>query len=1567
MGKYSIIASASDGENTVFSAVALDVLSTEALRPVISGGREQNIRLGESIVLDASLSCDLDYLDCGYSGMSFAWSCLQIHPVVSDRCDITLQTYNTSNAKLLVFAASITTSEITVVVSKALSNGAVVSRAASVTLSVIEPAFPLVTLYTLNSRPNEDDEVRITSSVNLRDGCVLDWNVMTSSSGLLDVSAISLTPMSYNMTTEQSNSQVTIDFVLPPFVLMDGLEYVVSLSGTIAGVSKASSIAITVNDNPRPGWLRVSPSDGTELLTLYDVAARAWDDSDLPLRYTFLISTGSKNLVLSKNTLRSSLSTILPAGVDSNQYELVIIGEIMDILGGKSSASTSCTVFPLSNESFVFGQASEGRRRLLNDSYSFELKDITIAAAVANAASCIYAPNCTLLNRDQCYAIENTCGACLSGYYDEYDNLDGNTTCYKEDLHECSASNTGASFCLTDQDCGRWQVCNGINQCIHSLKSCPFNCSGRGECLFLSYENSTDYGDQCNQGDFSCYPSCKCNAGFSGRGCTYSDVQLADAKSVRSMLASYFRDLIGESDIDRQTISIYVQLLYALVFRSDEIDEISAGILLDICSVLLESAVESRTRIESVNNILPVIDIAFKAVGIAARNEEYLFHILSKYIRLWELVTSAFEFPVERALSLFSMRLGSKLHIQRNVYNADGVLGSNISVPLPSTLGQCLSNSNTRHSNLELSADILSDSDRISVVSLEEGKLFKETTDKFEYNTKSMIVVFPLINASLRNPFFDVELKNNHVYELYNVSLYENRSLEVSTICTLEVRHVEVLCPHTNITVEHFCDGIPGIITTSCPNIFDVRSVQCSALDSNIFASCEMVSFNQKTTTCRCHVLQESAQQHRVFYVAGGSVSKRLTGSNYTSFTKNIVANSTLGFSPSFFILGVLFAYILWLATIFIRDQCISRDNHSGKNVECTYTLNDCNGDKSTTEKLVSKSLYDRFTSNSKSSLIPFIKAHRLLSPILTHSHRTAIPELTFSISTAMFIITVICNIIDGGDRFCHDIISRDECLGASFRLSTHEWRRCRWEEADQKCSSEQIIDSPVALLLIVAITSTLTSLFNALLTWLYRVSTAEVVPYVSDSLRLESESDQSSIEEIIKAMSCKIMLRRQDWRDGVDSLVAFDAAWGIVPFEDNELLEGAYPYKISDAAILTIRSLLNQVRETKQRSVRAVLCNESRGHVARRERLSKAAFLDLKVIQCLFLDSLPYYSRRLLCSVLDFEHPEDIFVPDRFIPSLAWAFIAIFVLLSMLYVVYFAVVTEEVIQIAWVSTFAGWLLFDSLVIRPMLIYMVIYWCPRFTYPSVKSAFQKLVSSIVSIESTSIFTEARHDQLLSVSRGSLGAPLYSSAALVAALRNLSPLSSKAISLVNLLVSDLPPVPLVLPRSETAAFERIWRFWLDLVYFYNPIVACFAFTPQPLGALILELGLIAYCSTVVYVVYTAVTSNLQLYLDWLPLAAVLVSIALWFCICTFVLPPKEGYENSSVLDSDSHDRVDSVSAEFGSTANTHDIVNVYQEQSASALPSDMRPGICSELTPGALVVYGRDHSDAGFNV
>ena len=155
---------------------------------------------------------------------------------------------------------------------------------------------------------------------------------------------------------------------------------------------------------------------------------------------------------------------------------------------------------------------------------------ISTVSGSLNNGNCSAAPNCTLLNRQPCTTIANTCGACFSGYLGILGS--SNAACKLSS----SFKNIGQS-CSKSSDCISNHCVGGV--CVSSNKACANNCSEAGSCVF--YDPNGAVLQSCDSNSLYCQAKCTCFARRYGRDCSLNEASYLTELSLRStMCNSYY-------------------------------------------------------------------------------------------------------------------------------------------------------------------------------------------------------------------------------------------------------------------------------------------------------------------------------------------------------------------------------------------------------------------------------------------------------------------------------------------------------------------------------------------------------------------------------------------------------------------------------------------------------------------------------------------------------------------------------------------------------------------------------------------------------------------------------------------------------------------------------------------------------------------------------------------------------------------------------------------------------------------------------------------------------------------
>eukprot|EP01032_Pedospumella_encystans_P039217 gene39217-biopygen20282 len=582
----------------------------------VSGGSVQSIRFGGSLVLDASNSYDQDVADKTgtEAGLAFAWSCE--NQIVSSRNSSCPFAFSNSSLPLITLHAPNTSAFIntTATVTVRVSSGTRTSST-TVLVTVQDSSVPLIAIAAAPEDVNKfsvNKRFRLSASLSVQSSCTAVWSVNDPS---INMETSALTPVS---STIPDRSTRFVDLVLAANTLPPRASLLFVLA---CGPSKAVTAVLT-NGPPLPGLFSVAPTIGVELNTSFGFSASFWSDPDLPISFQFGFESPSSVSLLTVRS-RSELSfttSTLAAGPNSTRHALMVCVQVFDALDAVSIVTSKVVVRPQTNITALRVSLTS----LLSssaDSIEGTKTAISVGSSVINAVSCSNAPDCTSLNRGDCAEVEDSCGACLSGYMGELGN--DNSQCFAETGAGATSKSVG-SGCATDVDCGDWQVCNTtmtVPQCYLPTKRCPNKCSGHG--IFVAQNvNSGKEESRCDFGDPSCVASCACDESFSGANCATTSAELREKQALRSQFLQSLQAIVTQEDFDSASVATLSNSLTSLAQDPYELSADSVDTIDHIAQMVLSSAATLADDLsESASGVLDAIDAAItSAVGINARD-----------------------------------------------------------------------------------------------------------------------------------------------------------------------------------------------------------------------------------------------------------------------------------------------------------------------------------------------------------------------------------------------------------------------------------------------------------------------------------------------------------------------------------------------------------------------------------------------------------------------------------------------------------------------------------------------------------------------------------------------------------------------------------------------------------------------------------------------------------------------------------------------------------------------------------------------------------------------------------
>ena len=375
-----------------------------------------------------------------------------------------------------------------------------------------------------------------------------------------------------------------------------------------------------VNLPPQGGSLAVSPNHGTALVTSFLAMTSGWQDdpTDFPFTYDFRysIDNAARVLMAQSESTFSSASMVLPAGMESLDYAVIVFVRVYDVYATKAEQQTLIKVFSADDPASVdFGSVLGD---LISDvtvttSASLQTAVLNAVSSTMNFVNCSSASNmfCANLNRYPCSRTAQTCSSCF-----------GNFTGVSGDANSMCVAITGATrpvgaSCNFDRDCITGHCSVNSKLCVAPTQTCPINndgveCSGmdRGLCQY-TIGSRTVAATDCKVTDTSCTPQCVCLEGYAGTACQFTSDELEKRSAVRADMCQYLTTTIQQSD---PSTSLVESLSASLLSIYDNL-EISTEQALETCrssllNVLANTKGSTAAKLDGAGLITSNIDMS---------------------------------------------------------------------------------------------------------------------------------------------------------------------------------------------------------------------------------------------------------------------------------------------------------------------------------------------------------------------------------------------------------------------------------------------------------------------------------------------------------------------------------------------------------------------------------------------------------------------------------------------------------------------------------------------------------------------------------------------------------------------------------------------------------------------------------------------------------------------------------------------------------------------------------------------------------------------------------------------
>eukprot|EP01034_Spumella_vulgaris_P047463 gene47463-biopygen30106 len=529
-------------DNSASSLITIQVVNGPVVAAV-KGGYNRAVFITSSLALDASSSTDSNLAATAAQRLSYQWTCtISSTANYGESCSSAFGSSSTTSSSVTLLGANVAYGVVYAFgVKVSTSDGRSDSKVVTVQ-NLVVPAVPTsgataaptysgATTYISSSytKFNADSQVTVFGYVEAAYPLTAQW---TAKVGEADASFTSLTSRSKNFTTSEALSSISFPLAIPGGTFVAGSQVTFRIGANMQGVTSTalyaySEILLTVNAPPSGGSLITTPMSGLALTTTFAMLAVGWvdDPSDYPLTYDFVYTLSNAVSTIKARSTSSSASSNFPAGLETNNFQLVAYGRAYDSLLAAANASITLTV------RVATGAAATNVTAYLVDGIAAAAASGDSSATILvvnNVANTLNTLNCTganvttcaSLNRASCDAVAHTCGSCLDGFY----GLAGaaNTMCFQQVVGEIGAT------CVIDSDCLLSQCTERV--CTEPDLQCLFGsgtdmCSGNGLCEYTDVSGVSL--ETCKVSNTLCTATCVCSDSYGGADCSLTIDEVA--------------------------------------------------------------------------------------------------------------------------------------------------------------------------------------------------------------------------------------------------------------------------------------------------------------------------------------------------------------------------------------------------------------------------------------------------------------------------------------------------------------------------------------------------------------------------------------------------------------------------------------------------------------------------------------------------------------------------------------------------------------------------------------------------------------------------------------------------------------------------------------------------------------------------------------------------------------------------------------------------------------------------------------------------------------------------------
>lgn len=1218
------------------------------------------------------------------AGLFYNWEFIQIKPSFNSFCPNLVPSTGIHNATDRFYLSSNLAPEgllckLTVTVS-AVYKEIMITDLRTVMITIVSSSAPSINIMSVPKFINPGSTVKLMGMINsssIADGF---WSV---DDAIVDLSSLTLTSSKFAVSVGIN----IISLVIPGGTLVGGGVYSFTLS-CISSTTTSSSFSVSVNSAPFPGILKVIPGEGYAMSTKFLSRAMNWADENLPLTYIFgSLSSMDEKQVLRAQSPISYSSILLPVGSIGNGYSTPCFVQVIDSLNANTTAVKEILVRPPSNSSLLFLSQALISTNLndLSGRTNFAYQMVTSFSSLLNMLNCKNAPNCQLLNREQCSVIVDSCGPCLPGFVSNDQFL-----------------SAGNSICSATFETSLKLLSNENKLCHHS-------CNFQGSCRYRNRDTGSRRSE-CLISDSGCEAYCSCFTGYYGISCNDTTKTILTKQDIRQSLISTQLRLLSYEVISLFVMENWASNLHQLTSNTYEINLPSAVDSFVIMNLIIENFQDYPLPSQFLSTLLEIIDnVAFSQLIDTTLTRHKIMlpsdkfapedYALATRLTRESLINLAYSFSAQMVTGQNELFASSIFHFMSiiDVPRLRFYDPSALSISYGSTFSIIIS-------------------ELLVLSKIKVACIFVKT--RLFANLSVALLSPPVIVVTSLKPnqlaFTNVSVNFLHSREFqqlpeqYSNSLYFEQQQTLKTRCYENLLTETIFSCANGFNMPILCNGSDAVITSFCAFAYEI--VKCGVFVANgstlsasyLYNDCNVTTWSTEQSSCICNgrlLPARLSTEFSSFDVVSFTELKFLP--IQPIFKAILFPKPTVGSTPKIILVmgSIVFVTVICLVLT-------SGFDFASMMKKKKITISPAEKLLQMTRMVAENSLKSRSVGfwESFSRWNVYFSAFNLNFNRNNRTLSYSRVSLAFSILNISFsVITLLYRIMLGSTINCDSVELREEqaCISTSDGFS-NGGQACHWDSSILSCLPAGLVQplSPGTILNVAILTAAIMTFLSTILRYLLSVSMASSISKVLPGSN-EDHDEFTKEQELVSVMSLM-----RDCRNSLsgDERILFDNYWGVL---DDD------PDFLSDPMRLTLlfESKIIKPETVSERVVLNILTAQEK--TLREIKLIKTVYYKplatgFRLLYLLQKDMLSKFASSILSTYdkrLSAYNGREYMLPY----SVKWFCVMILVLVnvaSLAYLLWMSSHASDSLQLSCFQSFAAFIVLDAVFVESATIYV---------------------------------------------------------------------------------------------------------------------------------------------------------------------------------------------------------------------------------------------------------------------